>query len=168
MHIKKHTQLFSIQPYRNFALSGLLGTFGNGFMCVTVSWYITTYHNKLSYQALNMLCIWLPDIVFSPIFGILADRLNRKFLIVLSNFARGLLLLTYYVIITLYIQQDAISNVYILSALLGTFAAMYMPASMGILKEVISSDDLLSANTMLNTIYEFGTVLGNRLCRFFY
>lgn len=161
--LKNRYDLFSLQPYRLFALSGLFATFGNGIIYVTTAWFAYQQHPSISSLALLMFFVWMPSIVLGPLFGVLADRYNRRLLIVISNVTRGIAVLLY----TLLLFLDYNPSVYYLAAVLGLLLPLYMPAAIPLVQEIVPEDKLIDANATVDMIYEVGAILGISLSGFF-
>ena len=68
----------------------------------------------------------LPRVLLSPVAGALVDRLNRKFTLMVSDLATGLLT----IVIFLLLQGDSLSiwHIYVLVALSSAFEAFQFPA----------------------------------------
>nr|WP_246257408.1 hypothetical protein [Bartonella gabonensis] len=77
-NLKERATLFENRTFLYFTLSGLFATFGNGLNYIALSWLAYHQTNSIRGVALMMLFLWTPSILFAPIFGILADRYNRK------------------------------------------------------------------------------------------
>ncbi len=88
-------QLFKNTSFTYLALSGIIATIGNGLVYITTSWYAYEYFQSISGVALLMFCIWAPSILFGPLFGVCADRYNRKTILILSNMVRGISICTF-------------------------------------------------------------------------
>lgn len=155
-HMAQRMQLFTIQPFKWFVLSGIFATFGNGLVYVTLSWMLLQQSNSLASQALLMTCFWLPSILSGPVSGILADRYNRKILTILSNSTRGFLII--YASILSY--QGHPVNLYLFATGLGMFFSLYGPAATVLIREIVPGKNLLHANATMDVIYEFGSVFG--------
>ncbi len=157
-NIEDRILLFTIQPYRLFATSGFLATLGNGFLYISMAWYVALQSKSVGAQAILMSCLWGPSILLSPIVGVIADRSNRKTLIVFSNFTRGVAMLSYFLLLLLFELPK--SSIYVLAILLGILSSVFGPASAALIRDLIPKKHLLNANTTIDTIYELGMLLG--------
>ncbi|KTD35456.1 drug:proton antiporter [Legionella moravica] len=154
--LKIRLKLFSIQPYLNFALSGISATLGNGLIYITVSWLAYDKMQSISGIALMMFCIWLPTILLGPLFGVCADKYNRKNLMIMSNTIRGLLVIGF--VAGYYLNLP--TNIFILATFLGIFVSFYMPAAVPMISSIVPEHDLMSANATVDMLYELGTIIG--------
>lgn len=75
---KSRLSLFQNRSYLYFTLSGLFATLGNGLNYIAISWLAYEFTQSITGVALMMFFIWMPSIVFAPIFGVLADKYDKK------------------------------------------------------------------------------------------
>lgn len=99
------------------------------------------------------LCLAAPMALFGPIAGSLADRLNRKTLMVVSDLIRAGLIL----ILTI---ADTILVVYVCLFAVGIFSSVFIPAKNGKLKEIVSENEMKSAMSLSAMIDSSTKVLG--------
>lgn len=154
--LKARSKLFSLQPYLYFTLSGILATLGNGLIYISVSWFAYEKMHSISGIALMMFCIWLPSILFGPLFGVCADRYNRKNLMIMSNMVRGIAVIAF-------VTMDYLgfsTNIFILATCLGIFVSFYMPAAVPMISSIVPENDLMNANATVDMLYELGTIIG--------
>jgi predicted MFS family arabinose efflux permease len=99
--------------------------------------------------ALAALLQWLPPLVFGLYAGALADRLNRKAIVVTVDLLRALVL----VLLTVSIATDVVSIAVVLVAmfLLGTAEVFADNTSSTLLPMLVHRDDLAIANSRLTT-----------------
>lgn len=154
--ITNRSRLFASQPYMCFALSGVLATFGNGLIYITMSWYAFEQTQSVASVALLMFCVWAPSILFGPVFGVCADRYNRKTLMVLSNGVRGVAAIGF----AWLLANGHDASIYMLATLLGTFVSFYMPAALPLIAEIVPKKHLVEANATVDMLYELGTIVG--------
>jgi MFS family permease len=95
----------------------------------------------------------IPFFLASPFAGVLADRLNRKRLMVVSDLARAVLVLGFLVVRT----EDLAWLVYVLLAATAVFAAAFEPASMAAMPNLVDERDLSVANALSGSLW--GTML---------
>lgn len=154
--IRERFSLFKDQPFLLICISGLLSTFGNGLVYVTTSWFAYEYYNSISGVALMMFFLWAPGIIFSPIFGVCADRFNKKYIIVMSNLVRGISVILF----SLTFMYTTQNNIFYLACILGIFVSFYMPAAVPLITNIIPKENFVKANSTVDMIYELGVVSG--------
>ncbi|MDI9819467.1 MULTISPECIES: MFS transporter [unclassified Legionella] len=152
-------QLLKTSAFRDFTLSCALAMFGNGLTYIIMVWALMRFDASVVSTAKLMACFWLPNVLLGPLLGVLADRCNRKLLLLSTIGLRAVCLFGFAIISWHnYITPLAI---YLLAALIGTLLAAYIPVAMAFVREIIKDEeDLLYANAMVDTSYEMGAVLG--------
>ncbi|WP_375680144.1 MULTISPECIES: MFS transporter [unclassified Bartonella] len=161
-NLKERIALFENRTFLYFTLSGLFATFGSGLNYITLSWLAYNQTGSIRGVALMMLFLWTPSIIFAPIFGILADKYNRKTQIIISNLARGLVIVSWVMLWHFGIEIELM----VLSALLGIFIPFYMPSAISLIQSIVLKEQLINANATIDMVYEFGTIVGMGLSGF--
>jgi DHA3 family macrolide efflux protein-like MFS transporter len=109
-------------PFVAFWLTQALSLFGSGLASFAVVWWITESTGSATVLATASLAALLPGILFGPLAGALVDRLNRKWVIILSDASSAVLaLLLVGLFWTGHIQLWHIYVINILRALAGAF-----------------------------------------------
>ncbi|KTC85561.1 MFS transporter [Legionella drozanskii] len=155
----KQYDLFRHAAFRHFTLSCALAMFGNGLTYIIMIWALMRFDASVVSTAILMACFWLPNVLLGPFLGVIADRWNRKLLLLVTNGLRAICLFSFAFIA--YQNQISPFAIYCLATVLGTLLAAYIPAAMTFVREIVNTeDDLLYANAMVDTAYEIGAVLG--------
>ncbi|WP_375645692.1 MFS transporter [Bartonella sp. TT29SHDZB] len=155
-NLKERIALFENRTFLYFTLSGLFATFGSGLNYITLSWLAYNQTGSIRGVALMMLFLWTPGIIFAPIFGILADKYNRKTQIIISNLVRGLVIVSWVMLWHFGIEIELM----VLSALLGIFIPFYMPSAISLIQSIVLKEQLINANATIDMVYELGTIVG--------
>ncbi|WP_375681854.1 MFS transporter [Bartonella sp. CE47NXGY] len=161
-NLKERIALFENRTFLYFTLSGLFATFGSGLNYITLSWIAYNQTGSIRGVALMMLFLWTPGIIFAPIFGILADKYNRKTQIIISNLVRGLVIVGWVMLWHFGIEIELM----VLSALLGIFIPFYMPSAISLIQSIVLKEQLINANATIDMVYELGTIVGMGLSGF--
>ncbi|MFQ6275745.1 MFS transporter [Coxiella burnetii] len=153
----KRLQLLAQPSFRWYVTSCLLATLGSGLSYVALSWLILEVDDSLAAVSVAMLCFWVPTVFLGPLLGVVADRYSRKWLIVGGNAIRGLVLILF----GWYFHHSLSAHlIYLLMTLLGIGFAVYLPATIALIREIVISEDLLYANSTIDIAYEIGNVAG--------
>ncbi|WP_317992707.1 MFS transporter [Bartonella gliris] len=155
-NLKERVALFENRTFLYFTLSGLFAAFGNGLNYIALSWLAYNQTSSIRGVALLMFFLWMPSIIFAPVFGVLADKYNRKMQIIISNLVRGLVLVGWVILWQLGIEIELM----ILSALLGIFISFYMPSAVPLIQSIVPKEQLVNANATIDMVYELGTIIG--------
>ncbi|WEG11778.1 MFS transporter [Pullulanibacillus sp. KACC 23026] len=111
------------------------------------------WHGSPLEVSLAMLMMSLPSILFGSLAGTLADRMDRKFLMVLSDLTRAAIMVGIVVASQLF-------EVYLLVALLSLFSTLFEPAKQGKLKEIVAEELLQSAVSTSQLINNGAKIVG--------
>ncbi len=99
----------------------------------------------------------IPVFVIGPMAGVYVDRWDRRRIMVVSDFLRGLLVLS---IAFYFINRDALWPVYVVVFLVFCVSRFYVPAKMAIIPDMVETDDLLLANSLVNTTGMVAAMMG--------
>ncbi|WP_246464845.1 hypothetical protein [Bartonella phoceensis] len=91
----------------------------------------------------------MPSIIFSPIWSVLADKYNRKIQIIISNLIRDLVIVDWVIFWQFGIEIDLM----FLFTLLGILISFYMPSAISLIQNIVSKEQLISANATIDIVY---------------
>lgn len=90
----------------------------------------------------------IPVFLIGPIAGVYVDRWDRRRTMVVCDILRGILVL---LIPFYFIRLNSLLPIYIIVFLVFSIGRFYVPAKMSIIPDLVKSDDLLLANSLVNT-----------------
>ncbi len=156
-HFKKRIELLKAPAFRYFILSCLLSMFGAGMGYIAMTWAVLRGHQAVSAVAILMICFWLPGVILGPFMGVIVDRYSRKWIVIVANGIRAL----FYIAVGIFLYFSySTQMIYYLALISGGIFAIYGPAIMRFIREIVSKDDLLYANSTIDIAYEVGNILG--------
>src|SRR5690606_18083946 len=85
----------------------------------------------------------VPSVLFGPLAGVLADRFNRKALMVTSDAFRAVAVGS--IALTLWLDTLPYWQIPIIAFVEGAFSAVFHPAAAGMLRSIVSGEHLASA-----------------------
>ena len=156
-HFSKRIALLAKPSFRWYLISCFLCTFAGGMSYIALSWMILTVNNSLAALAILLLCFWLPNVFLGPLMGVVADRYSRRWLIIIGNGLRGLILMSF---VWYFHYQLSEALLYLLMILLGAAFSIYLPAMIALIREIVLPKDLLYANSSIDIAFEVGNVTG--------
>lgn len=153
----------SLRPlrHRSFAalfVAGIVSNIGTWMQTVAVGALVADKTGSAGRTALVAVAAFLPIGLFSPIGGALADRVDRKRFLMVSNLveagmATGLMALA--------ISGNATPNLVTLLVLVeGCVASLRLPFYQSIVPDLVPRDDLLAAASLGSASYNMGRVGG--------
>lgn len=153
--------------YRAFWLAFLLNQIGDWFNLIlfaTLIYKVTASGIAISYL---FLARFIPQFIFSPLGGVLADKYSRKKILVIVNMLQAITLLFF----LLFIKLDSFWIICFLSTILFCLYALYEPASMAIIPSIVKKEDIITASTLQSltwsTMLMVGAFLGGLVASFF-
>ncbi len=153
----QQTELFKNPAFRAYFFSCMLAMFGNGLTYIIMIWVLMQFNGSVGSTAMLMTCFWLPNVLLSPYFGVLADRSNRKNMLLIANGSRALCLFIFAWYSQYYLSA---TSVYCIAVVVGCVLASYTPAAMTFIREIMPEDQMMYANSMIDIAYEMGAVMG--------
>ena len=139
--------------FRKVYLSSAISLGGDWFLIVALFGLVVDLTDSALAVAFLLAAQDLTYFVVSPFTGVLADRLDRKRLMVVSDIARAVLCLGF-----LAVQSASVLwVVYPLLAVMACFSAAFEPASAAALPNLVDGDDLATANALSGSLW--GTML---------
>ena len=141
-------------------LGSVVSQLGDWFNLLASAEIITDLTNNGVAISYLFLARFLPLFLFSPLAGVLADRLNRRTILIISDLLRALTVLGF-----LFVRASGqIWLFYVLTVLQFVLSALFTPARSAVLANVVAEDDLVTANTLdsltWSTMLALGAFLG--------
>ncbi|MCR8642468.1 MFS transporter [Paenibacillus sp. N1-5-1-14] len=146
--------LWHNKSYRYLISSQLVSNLGDWldllalFALLSLKWQVTSME-----MAYVMICFGLPMVLFGPISGVLADRFERRTLMIISDVLRIPLVLAF-------IFATNIWQIYIILLLKGSLAALFNPAKNGKLKEIVAPEHMDKAVAYSTMIEQVSKIAG--------
>ena len=144
---------------------GMLGSaFAMNMQLVAQGWLVY----EMTSSAMNLtyvtLAFMLPQVIFSPIGGVLADRINKKPVIGWSPFANGLATLAMaYVVMS---DQVAFEHFIFVGLFNGTVMALSIPARTALIPEIVGEGLMFNAMAFNTAAWNLSRILGPALAGF--
>ena len=128
---------------------------------LALMWWTIQATGSLAYTGMVLIATTLPAVLLGPVAGALADRWPRKPLMLVSDGLRALLTLGLaYMALT---DQLTFPVVVVVSALLASLTALFTPANMAMVPALVGKDDLLKANSLVETTMHGAGLIGPAL-----
>jgi MFS family permease len=141
------------RDFRALYLSGIISLGGDWFLTVALFDIAFRLQGTALSVATVIVAQELPFFLLSPLGGILADRLDRRKLMIACDLARAVLCLGFLLVQS----RDEIWLVYALLPLLSAFSVAFDPAVEAAAPNLVEPDDLAAANSLLGSAW--GTML---------
>ena len=148
-----------IPAFRNLFASSATSTLGAAISIVSVNWIVYHYtHSAIDITYVGLTGI-VPGIVLGLFAGVLADRYNRRSLMVTSDLTRmaGMGVLS----AALFLTGFSLPLILAVMVLVNCFSAVFTPASQAILPQLVPKESLEDANGLLYSIGGAGWSIGS-------
>ena len=154
--------VFSGKTERNNFVLYLMGTFVSQIGAVLYTFVMSLYVLKLTdsgmYFALNLAISMIPIILIMPLAGVLADRWNKKTMVLIMDFLSGLLLVVVYILI--YNNEMSLILIYFTTFVLSIFSAIFDIAFSAAKIELVLEEKLLLLNSTGDIISSLTRIIG--------
>ncbi len=139
--------------FRRLYFAQLISFGGDWFMTVALFGLVHMLTGSAIFVALTITVPQLAFFLLSPVGGALADRLDRRRLMIVADLARACLCLP----LLLVDSRDQVWLVFVLLASISAFEACFEPASSAAIPNVVDPEDLAAANSLVGSAW--GTML---------
>ena len=144
--------------FRNLWAAGLISYFGSMITYVAVPFQIKELTNSYVAVALSGLIEIIPLVIFGLYGGVLADAIDRKKLIwiteALSLIFTGLLL------INSLLSSPSIILIYVVSGLFAAVSGLRQPAMQAALPRLVDHEDMAAASALMSLRWQAGVIIG--------
>jgi MFS family permease len=151
--------------YRRFILASMIATVG-GFMQATAQgWLVLELTNSPALLGLAGAVAGLPTLFLAIVAGVLADRLDRRRLLVATNGASALFALTLAVLTTFGLVEYW--HVLVLAFLTGLALTIQMPASQAVVSTIVDRTSIGNAVALNSAQYNLTRIVAPALAGLF-
>jgi len=162
--METNLKLIRNKKFLIFWLAGLVATIGSGMTSFGIGVYIFERTDSAFVKSMISLVAFLPTIVAGPFAGALADRFDRRKLMVLGD---GLSTLG--ILLILYAIQFANSNVLLIGTgafLSALFSSIIEPATKATVSDLLSEEDYTRASGLMQLAESARFLIAPVLCAF--
>jgi predicted MFS family arabinose efflux permease len=144
------------RDFRMLWLGQVVSQLGDWFDTIALFTLVLRLTGSGRAVGLVLVARFLPSVVLGPLSGVLADRFNRRHIMIASDAARALVVLGF-----LFVRRpEQVWLVYLLTVLQLAFSAFFEPARSAALPSVVAPRDLLTANAISSVTWSAMLTLG--------
>jgi MFS family permease len=132
---------------------------GDWFLFVALAGLVFSLTHSPGLVAAVYAALTVPFAFFMFVGGPLADRLNRQALMIVADLIRGVLCLGFFLIHA----RSQVWMVYVLAGAITALAAVFEPASMAAIPNLVEREDLATANVMAGAVWGSMLAIGSAL-----
>ena len=147
--------------FRRFAVSLLFTSLGAQLLQTAILWQVYEMTNSALLLGLSGLARAAPHMILSLIGGVIADRLNRVYLIQVGQVTTALLLL---ILATLVLTATVeVWHLYVVTLLNSAFTAVTQPARTALIPSLVPQPNLVNAIALNATVGQTSQIIGPAL-----
>lgn len=149
-------KLFS-KDFTLVVVGQIISLFGNATIRFALPLYLLNLTGSSALYGTVTACAFIPAILLSPIGGIVADRANKRNIMVILDF------FTSAVVIAFSLLMHSVNLIVLLAVtlmLLYGIAGAYQPSVQASIPVLTSQDNFMAANSIINTISSFASLIG--------
>jgi MFS family permease len=144
------------RDFRQLWLGQVVSQLGDWFDTIALFALVLRLTGSGRAVGLVLVARFLPSVVLGPLSGVLADRFNRRHIMIASDVARALVVLGF-----LFVRSpEQLWLVYVLTVLQLAFSAFFEPARSAALPSVVAPRDLVAANAISSVTWSAMLTLG--------
>ncbi|MGB9682688.1 MAG: MFS transporter [bacterium] len=143
----------------NFLLLGQsISRLGDSAHYIAIMWFILEKTGSSAIMGTLSAIAYIPSLALGPLAGIVADRYSRKKIIFFTDLIRGIIvsLLAFF----FFTKGLTISEIFILTILLGTSSAFFNPCIPSAIPEMVDAKDLPRANSLFSIAGRVTDIIG--------
>lgn len=159
------TKLF----HKNFTimvLGQIISLFGNSILRFTLSLYILDTTGSAAVFGSILAISMIPTVLLSPFGGILADRVNRRNIMVVLDYSTSLIIFVFSLVLPR--SSSPIILIGVVMVLLSVIQACYQPSVQSSIPVLVSEDNLMKANGIVSQVNALSNLLGPILAGILY
>jgi MFS family permease len=147
--------------FRRLWLSGLISYFGSMFTYVALPFQVKELTGSYLAVGLIGLVEIIPLVIFGLYGGVLADHMDRKRMIWMTEFAA--LFLSTILLINSLLPSPKLAVIYIVAALFSAVDGLQRPSADAILPRLVEHKDLPAASALMSLRWQIGMITGPAL-----
>ena len=148
------------QNFRRLVTGRLISQTGDWFNSVALFTLLLSLTGSGEAVGLVLIIKLLPQFFVGPVAGVVADRFNRKTIMIVADLLRGVLVLGFLLVD----RPEQVWIVYVVAALEIIISSFFEPAESAAVPMIVSREELVSANALSGASWSitlaFGAALG--------
>jgi MFS family permease len=148
----------AVPDFRLLWASEAVSLVGDQFQIIALAWLVISVTGSGLALGTVLIAVAVPRALLLAPFGVLADRLPVRNLMIVAHLGRGAIV----ALIALLVAVDgaSIPILVVLGALFGALDAVYFPAQQAFVPRAVATDRLPSANALLQGTIQLAAVVG--------
>lgn len=145
--------------YRWLWLSAVISQLGDWFNLIASAALVANLSNSGLAIGGLFLARLLPPFILSPVVGVIADRFDRRKILIASDLLRAVIVLSFLLVY----QQQQVWLLYVLTVLQLSLSAFFEPSRAALMPGIVARQDLVTANALDATTWSAMLAIGAAL-----
>ncbi|MDP4090854.1 MAG: MFS transporter [Bacillota bacterium] len=151
-------QLWAFKNYMILLVANFISRFGDSLDAVAYGWMVYTLTGSKLLLGTLFAVNAIPNIVFGPFAGVIADRFDKKKLIIIGYMGRGIVVCTTAVLFFTGLLRPW--QLFVFTIINSTFETLSSPVFMSLVPLLIPKEVYLTANSFSTSAYKFAELIG--------
>lgn len=158
--MKKYKDSLWQRDFTIMVAGQMISLFGNAILRFALPLYLLRETGSASLFGLVTACSFLPMIVFSLVGGVLADRVNKRNIMVLLDFFTGIVV---FLFLLLHDQMSLVPLIILTLMLLYSISGLYQPSVQASIPALLPGEKIVAGNAVINMVNTLAGLLGPAL-----
>ncbi len=149
-------KLFS-KDFTFVVIGQIISLFGNATIRFALPLYLLNLTGSSALYGVVTACAFIPAILLSPVGGIVADRVNKRNIMVTLDFFTAAVIVTFFLLKN---EWNPVPLLTVTLMLLYGIAGAYQPAVQASIPALVSQENFIAANSVVNAVSSFASLAG--------
>jgi len=141
-----------------FFLGNAISLIGFGLNLISISWLVLEETGSELALGKIMAAATIPGVLLALFAGVIIDRMNRKWLMVILDIVRMVIILVF--LSALLLNMFTMMSLFIMVFLMGIGNSLFWPTAQAFVQQLVEPDEYFNANALLSASYQTGSILG--------
>ncbi len=151
-------KLLKSPTFSLFFFGNIISLVGFGFNIISISWLVLQETGSEFALGKIMATATTPGLIMALFSGIIIDKLNRKWLLIILDIFRTIVILIF--LITISFKGFKLFYIYPLVIFMGLGNSLFWPTAQAFVQEISLEKEYFAANALLSASYQVGSILG--------
>ena len=138
--------MFKNHAYVFYLIGSVISAVGNGMQFIAITWLILELTQLPTQVGITLAISFISVMCLASFGGIIADRYDRRFLMIISNVFRFLAICI--VPLIYWFSELSIFVIYIMQLFSAIGTSFFIPANAGFVREIVNDKNMYRANAL--------------------
>jgi len=157
--IKTYKNTLKNREYSFLLSANTISRFGDAVHEIALIFIVFSLTNNPILMSFISIVSLIPNLFFGPIAGAFVDKKHKLKIMILSDIARGILVL--FIPLVIYFKWFEIPVIFIVAFLCSIFETLSLPSQQALIPVFVDEEHLQSSNALFGLFARTGNILGN-------